>query len=275
MLPVQLAGNLYLAANDLLEPDPSKPDGRYFAVLLLLGAVSVLAFSSIAVSWHRYILRDEVPQGWQRLRLDGTVWRYIGNVILSFLAMFAVVFAGAIPLGALVFVLGPRDGGGATLLVVAFVIALMCVAMVIFYRLSIKLPAVALERQDFHFNIAGGRYVVLSFLGSAKDARLRAMATAHPSCDVLPVEAAELRALGDALAGAGESPAGFRVGSQQRRLRRRPPGSDSPRRTAPGRHARRRSAWTQRERFRQRRLPTALERPLLVRVPAPVHDDVR
>ena len=154
MLPVQLPGNLYLAANDLLEPDPSKPDGRYFAVLLLLGAVSVLAFSSIAVSWHRYILRDEVPQGWQRLRLDGTVWRYIGNVILSFLAMFAVVFAGAIPLGALVFVLGPRDGGGATLLVVAFVIALMCVAMVIFYRLSIKLPAVALERQDFHFGDA-------------------------------------------------------------------------------------------------------------------------
>ncbi len=151
MLPVQLVGNLYLAANGLLEPDPDNPDGRYFAVIFLLGVVSILAFSSIAVSWHRYILRDEVPQGWQRLRLDGTVWRYIGNVILSFLAMFAVVFAGALPLGALAFVLGPTGGGGVTMLVAIFVGALMCIAMVIFYRLSIKLPAVALERRDFGF----------------------------------------------------------------------------------------------------------------------------
>lgn len=39
------------------------------------------------------------------------------------------------------------------------------------------------ERQDFHFNIAGGRYVVLTFLGSAKDARLRAMAAEMIACE--------------------------------------------------------------------------------------------
>ena len=39
------------------------------------------------------------------------------------------------------------------------------------------------ERQDFHFNIAGGRYVGLTFLGSAKDARLHAMAAELIACE--------------------------------------------------------------------------------------------
>lgn len=39
------------------------------------------------------------------------------------------------------------------------------------------------ERQDFHFNIAGGRYVVLTFLGSAKDGRLHAMAAEMAACE--------------------------------------------------------------------------------------------
>lgn len=39
------------------------------------------------------------------------------------------------------------------------------------------------ERQDFHFSIAGGRYVVLTFLGSARDARLGAMAREMAACE--------------------------------------------------------------------------------------------
>jgi len=34
------------------------------------------------VNWHRYILLDEVPHGMERLRLDATVWRYVGNILL-------------------------------------------------------------------------------------------------------------------------------------------------------------------------------------------------
>jgi len=152
MLPVQLVGNLYLLAIGLLEPDPSNPDPRYFAVILVLGIVSILAFSSIAVSWHRYILRDEVPQGWQRLRLDGTVWRYIGNVILSFLAMFAVIFVTVFPTALLLtFVVG---GNAPVPLILVLAVTAMCAAMIVFYRLSIKLPGVALERRDFRFGDA-------------------------------------------------------------------------------------------------------------------------
>lgn len=39
------------------------------------------------------------------------------------------------------------------------------------------------ERRDFHFNIAGGRYVVLTFLGSTEDGRLRAMAAEMVACE--------------------------------------------------------------------------------------------
>jgi hypothetical protein len=51
----------------------------------------MFAFASIAVSWHRYILLDEMPQGLARLRADNTVWRYFGNTILIVLILFAAL----------------------------------------------------------------------------------------------------------------------------------------------------------------------------------------
>lgn len=46
------------------------------AALLLFYAVWFLANCSMAVNWHRYVLRKDVPEGWEYLRLDGPVWLY-------------------------------------------------------------------------------------------------------------------------------------------------------------------------------------------------------
>lgn len=97
--------------------------------------VSLVATSSLAVGWQRFILRDEVGRG---LRLDGTVLRYAA---FSFLLLIATIVPSllflALALGA---------PSAATLAVPA--IALMGGAIT---RLSIKFPAIALDNRAFRF----------------------------------------------------------------------------------------------------------------------------
>ena len=152
LLPFNVGTNLYMVLNGLEtggEPDPAKI-GTYFAVAAPLILASIVAYASIAVNWHRYVLLDEIAQGWQRLRIDSLTWRYIGNFILIFL----VLLVCAIPIGAafglisfLLYAL--MNGTMATVLVIPAVVALYAFAFVVSYRLLVKLPAVALGRSDF------------------------------------------------------------------------------------------------------------------------------
>ncbi len=123
---------------------PSNPGeaGSMSPLELASAAVGLAAFCSIAVNWHRYILKDD-PAG-QPMRLDGLVWRYLGNSLLVVLmAVSPVVLLGL----ALVF-LPPI----ASILLVPAAIVAGTFAM----TLSIKLPAVALGRTDFGFRDALG-----------------------------------------------------------------------------------------------------------------------
>lgn len=106
---------------------------------LISGAVSLIAVSAMSVSWHRFILRDELPHG---LRLDGHALRYAGNTILSMLPMM-------LPVTVMVFgiVFFPPLATLAGL-------PLMLVFGGIVTRLSIKLPAVALGERGFTFRDA-------------------------------------------------------------------------------------------------------------------------
>lgn len=108
----------------------------YFLVLML-------GFSSMAVTWHNYILRDEKPNGLALLRLDGAVFRYFGNFFLLILMMTVVVLPGAI--------ISTVLGSAGVLLLLAYIIIVM---LPIVYRLSIKFPAIALGRRDFRFGDA-------------------------------------------------------------------------------------------------------------------------
>ena len=152
LLPFNVATNLYMVLNGLEtggEPNPAMI-GKFFAVLIPLGLASVVAYSSIAVNWHRYVLLDEIAQGWQRLRIDSLTWRYIGNFILIFL----VIMACAIPLGIAFVLLGFLTNAalGETMIydfLVLAVVIFYAFAFIIAYRLLVKMPAVALGRTDF------------------------------------------------------------------------------------------------------------------------------
>lgn len=106
------------------------------AVQLISAAVGLVGFCAMAVSWHRFILRDEIRSP---ARVDRQVWRYLGNSLLIMLivlvpvAVLAVIFALLPPVLSIL------------LLPVSLIAA--TVAM----RLSIKLPAIALGRTDFSF----------------------------------------------------------------------------------------------------------------------------
>lgn len=96
---------------------------------IVSAVVGLLGFCSMAVSWHRFILRDEIGSP---ARIDAPVLRYAGNSLLIMLivvvpAVILLVLSQLVPaLGVLLIVLSIAGG-------------------LIVTRLSVKLPAVALE----------------------------------------------------------------------------------------------------------------------------------
>ena len=150
LLPISIAGNIYLTMNPVPIPIPNpakayenlEPDR--LAVVVGMGALAIIAFASIAVSWHRYILLDEIPRGLARLRLDSTVWRYVGNAIgIALLSGLASVGILIIPSFIAGFSLSLGMGGWviAGPVVLAGLVYTFGVSM----RLSIKLPAIAMH----------------------------------------------------------------------------------------------------------------------------------
>jgi hypothetical protein len=154
LLPLNVATNLYIVFNNLQPERGGEPDlaalGKFLTISAPLAIASVVAYASIAVNWHRYILKDEVADGWQRLRVDGLTWRYIGNFILIFLLIMACVFGAALGFTLAGFVIRAIAGETITaIILVPVIFALYLYAVVSTYRLSVKLPAIALGRGDF------------------------------------------------------------------------------------------------------------------------------
>jgi hypothetical protein len=144
LLPLKIAEQIYVqpVLPHLPETGPT-PDqaAQLFVVLAPLWAVTIVAFSSIAVSWHRYVLRDIVPHGLERLAVDAPVRRYLGNLILL---TFIIVGLLLVPTTLLV-VLGSQQGS-----ILLFPLIAM-LSLMISFRLSLKFPAIALGLTDFRF----------------------------------------------------------------------------------------------------------------------------
>lgn len=113
--------------------------GSPHAVQMFTFLVSLMAICSVAVNWHRFILRDEAVSS---LRLDSHVLLYAGNTILLLLAMF---------LPALITVTGVLFAPAAAMLLGLAAMVLTGAAIT---RLSVKLPAVALGDRNFSFRDA-------------------------------------------------------------------------------------------------------------------------
>ncbi len=108
----------------------------------IIAAISIVIFSSIAVNWHRYILLDEITASEKIFRLDRPVWSYAGRTLLIMLItlvpalIVSTAFLSALPN------LSP-------LLTILFFVAAIYIM-----RMSVALPAIALERKDFGIGAA-------------------------------------------------------------------------------------------------------------------------
>ncbi|MBI2719428.1 MAG: hypothetical protein HYX36_11820 [Rhizobiales bacterium] len=144
LVPLNVVEGLYfvpLGTGDGVHLAGDAP-GTFLLAIFLIAAVNIVGFASIAVSWHRYILLDEVAHGWQRLRLDAVVWRYVGNMIL----IAAILTLASIP-PVLVLVLIAAVTSPYLMMLGIYVLIVPMVAM--FYRLGVKLPGIALDRHDY------------------------------------------------------------------------------------------------------------------------------
>jgi hypothetical protein len=111
--------------------------------LLVSKLIMLPAVASVAVAWHRLLLRDEHPGPGSYLRLDRIV---AGYAILAFLIGLIITVPSA-----LITVLPQvtTGSGGATAVVVQFLVNVaVIVAIFIVPRLSLALPGIALGRDD-------------------------------------------------------------------------------------------------------------------------------
>jgi hypothetical protein len=152
LIPVSVWGDTTVPDFDPMKMTPEQQAvmNQFLFKTYVSVAVSMAIYASIAISWHLYILKDEVPHGFARLRFDKTVWRYFGNSILVIL--FATL--ALLPLVLLVAGLGTMAGLTPQAVINGFVIAAVLVAFPVTYRMSVKLPAIALGRRDFRFGDA-------------------------------------------------------------------------------------------------------------------------
>ena len=152
LLPLNVAVNLYLVFNGV--QDPKNLTAQSFLLIVPLAIASIVAYCSMAVNWHRYVLLDEVAEGWQRLRVDSLMWRYIGNAILIGLILIAGGIVAALIFSLVGWGLSAVVGEASLIVIVPGVFALYAYAIVSAYRLAVKLPSVALERNDFYMRDA-------------------------------------------------------------------------------------------------------------------------
>jgi hypothetical protein len=146
LFPITVAGNIYLTLH--AAQDPKEFDPKSLLLVLLMTIPSVIAYSSIAVNWHRYILLDEVAEGWSRLRIDGLMWRYIGNVLGIIVLITLLGFVTGIPLGIVTYFTKGLGWPSAVIYGLG-ILGILGLALVSSYRLSVKLPSIAIGSTDF------------------------------------------------------------------------------------------------------------------------------
>ena len=142
-LPVYWVAKDYLLENPQLD-DAGNLHVQSMIIEMLLPTLLSVAFASIAVSWHRHILsRARTPL----LMLDHAVWRYWWNGIA--IALMAAVVA--IPVIVAIYALDAAlDTKGAVVNTLALIVMYVIIFLIV-YRLSIKLPALAIGRLSYSF----------------------------------------------------------------------------------------------------------------------------
>ena len=150
LFPIRLAGDIIHFWYGKLEwARYSLNNKEYDGIEIVVTILTAIAFASIAVNWHRFILRSEIAEGGQRLRLDGLVWRYFFFGI----AIFALVTLVALGVGLALLLVGWALSTVSTAISILFgVVVGIPLILLLFgltFRWSVKLVAIALGDTEF------------------------------------------------------------------------------------------------------------------------------
>ncbi|MDP8996588.1 MAG: hypothetical protein M3O03_06250, partial [Pseudomonadota bacterium] len=150
LFPIRAAGDLYLLWNGIskLKPTPAETTELY-SMSAITGILTANVFSSIAVNWHRFILRNEVAEGSQRLRLDGLVWRYFLFIIIIAIIISLVIFAGVFGVTLVSAVLYYASNALGILIGMFVGLPLVLLVFGMWARWSVKLVAIAMGNKDY------------------------------------------------------------------------------------------------------------------------------
>jgi hypothetical protein len=150
LFPIRAAGDLYLLWNGVSKFKPAATDEiDVYSVTFTTAVLTAIIFSSIAVNWHRFILRNEVAEGSQRLRLDGLVWHYFLFVVLIALLMSLVVFGGVFGIALVSAVIYYASNALGILIGVFVGLPLVFLVFGMWARWSVKLVAIAMGNSDY------------------------------------------------------------------------------------------------------------------------------
>lgn len=111
-------------------------------VSLLANLITVLPMSSIAVGWHRYLLRREQPTATAAFRFDGVVRQY---ALLAFLLTMVMTGPGLVRLG-LERVMDMTTTAGLVTNVALIGIPLVLTLLIL--RLGVMFPGIAVQNPD-------------------------------------------------------------------------------------------------------------------------------
>ena len=113
------------------------PDAMFFMAWLVYVIASLVMTLWIAVAWHRYVLLEDISDGWFPRWRGDRIWAYFGrSVMVAFIAMIVAVIVGAIT-GLVMVPLGLEQ--------IAALLAIVAAAFV-FYRFGAALPAAAVGK---------------------------------------------------------------------------------------------------------------------------------
>jgi len=128
-------------ANEFSMMGPGQmPDGGSVLAAMASAILTVILFTWIAVSWHRFILLGEVPTSFVPIWRGGSILRYIVMSVIIALLLALLSLAVSFVLGMILIPIGGMMG--ATLL--GFI--LVVIVAIVGYRLSIVLPSIAIGK---------------------------------------------------------------------------------------------------------------------------------
>jgi hypothetical protein len=138
-----------------LPPQMSKPT-EMVVLLNLDNILLLLAGVSIAVAWHRLMILDERPGFSGSNVVTKTLWRYIGMAIVVFLINFLP--AAVVMFPAFYFLFPAKVAGGppppGLFAMIPLVLVLAAIGLAVAFRLSLLLPARAVDDLSITFKQA-------------------------------------------------------------------------------------------------------------------------